>query len=146
MPNGVTMNLTVEEFEEVPQYATLIQAMAKQAGINLKLNQVTVTYYYGSGNNQPWLEVPMGITDWTFRGVPEQYFLPAFTSKGVWNSSHFKNAAFDAAAASYDSTLDEASRARLRQDGGDDPDRRDADHHLVLDQRQPGDDEEGQRA
>jgi peptide/nickel transport system substrate-binding protein len=108
--NGLTMNLTVEEFEEVPQYATLLQAMAKQAGINLKLNQVTVTYYYGSGNNQPWLKVPMGITDWTFRGVPSQYFLPAFTSNGVWNSSHFKNAAFDAAAKSYDTTLDETKR------------------------------------
>jgi peptide/nickel transport system substrate-binding protein len=109
-PNGLTMDLTVEEFEEVPQYATLLQAMAKQAGINLKLNQVTVTYYYGSGNNQPWLKVPMGITDWTFRGVPSQYFLPAFTSNGVWNSSHFKNAAFDAAAKSYDTTLDPAKR------------------------------------
>lgn len=108
--SGVTMNLTVEEFEEVPQYATLLQAMAKPAGINLKLNQVTVTYYYGSGKNQPWLQVPMGITDWTFRGVPSQYFLPAFTSNGVWNSSHFKNAAFDAAAKSYDTTLDEAKR------------------------------------
>jgi peptide/nickel transport system substrate-binding protein len=108
--NGLSMNLTVEEFEEVPQYATLLQAMAKQAGINLKLNQVTVTYYYGSGKNQPWLQVPMGITDWTFRGVPSQYFLPAFTSNGVWNSSHFKNAAFDAAAKSYDTTLDEAKR------------------------------------
>ena len=109
-PNGLTMNLTVEEYEEVPQYATLLQAMAKQAGINLKLNQVTVTYYYGSGKNQPWLQVPMGITDWTFRGVPEQYFLPAFTSKGVWNSAHFKDPAFDAAAKAYDSTLDEAKR------------------------------------
>ena len=44
MASGVTMNLNVEEFEEVPQYATLLQAMAKQAGITLKLNQVTVTY------------------------------------------------------------------------------------------------------
>jgi peptide/nickel transport system substrate-binding protein len=109
-PNGLTMNLTVEEFEEVPQYATLLQAMAKQAGIDLKLNQVTVTYYYGSGKNQPWLQVPMGITDWTFRGVPSQYFLPAFTSNGVWNSSHFKDPAFDAAAKGYDTTLDEAKR------------------------------------
>jgi peptide/nickel transport system substrate-binding protein len=109
-PNGLTMNLTVEEFEEVPQYATLLQSMAKQAGIDLKLNQVTVTYYYGSGKNQPWLQVPMGITDWTFRGVPEQYFLPAFTSNGVWNSAHFKNPAFDAAAKGYDETLDEAKR------------------------------------
>ena len=113
--NGLTMNLTVEEFEEVPQYATLLQAMAKQAGINLKLNQVTVTYYYGSGNNQPWLKVPMGITDWTFRGVPSQYFLPAFTSNGVWNSSHFKNAAFDAAAKSYDTTLDETKRRQYAE-------------------------------
>ena len=93
------MNLTVEEFEEIPQYATLLQAMAKQAGINVKLNQVTVTYYYGSGSNQPWLKVPMGITDWAVpRRALEQFFLPAFTSKGIWNSSHFKDPAFDAAA------------------------------------------------
>jgi peptide/nickel transport system substrate-binding protein len=110
MPNGVTMNLTVEEYEEVPQYAQLLQQMAAKAGIKLNLNQVTVTYYYGSGKNQPWLEVPMGITDWTFRGVPSQYFLPAFTSNGVWNSAHFKNAAFDTAAKNYDSTIDEAKR------------------------------------
>ena len=109
-PNGVTMNLNVEEFEEVPQYATLIQAMAKPAGINLKLNQVTVTEWYGSGNNQPWLQAPMGITDWTFRGVPSQYFLPMYTSKGVWNSAQFKNPQFDTLAGQYDSTIDEATR------------------------------------
>ncbi len=110
MPNGVTMDLTVEEYEEVPQYAQLLQQMAAKAGIKLNLKQVTVTYYYGSGKNQPWLEVPMGITDWTFRGVPSQYFLPAFTSNGVWNSAHFKNADFDTAAKNYDSTIDEAKR------------------------------------
>jgi peptide/nickel transport system substrate-binding protein len=110
MPNGVDATLTVEQYEEIPQFATLVQAMAKQAGINLKLNQVTVTYYYGSGKSQPWLDVPMGITDWTFRGVPEQYFLPAFTSTGVWNSSHFKNPQFDTLAGQYDSTIDEAKR------------------------------------
>ena len=119
MPNGVTMNLNVEEFEEIPQYATLLQAMAKPAGINLKLNQVTVTYYYGSGKNQPWLQVPMGITDWTFRGVPSQYFLPIYTSKGVWNSAQFKNPASSTRRrASYDSTLDEAKRRQLRQADG----------------------------
>jgi len=109
-PSGLTMSLTVEQYQEIPQYATLLQAMAAEAGITLKLDQVTVTYYYGSGKNQPWLEVPMGITDWTFRGVPEQYFLPAFTSKGVWNSSHFKNPQFDTLASQYDSTLDETQR------------------------------------
>jgi hypothetical protein len=47
----------------------------------------TRSYWYGSGKNQPWLEAPMDITDWTFRGVPEQYFLPTSTSNGVWNSA-----------------------------------------------------------
>ena len=110
MPNGVTMNMYVEEFEEVPQYATLLQAMAKPAGITLNLKQVTVTYWYGSGKNQPWLQAPMGITDWTFRGVPSQYFLPMYTSKGVWNSAQFKNSQFDTLASQYDSTLDVATR------------------------------------
>jgi peptide/nickel transport system substrate-binding protein len=110
MPNGVTMNLNVEEFEDIPQYATLLQAYAKQAGITLKLNQVTVPYWYGSGKNQPWLEAPMGITDFTFRGLPSQYFLPMYTSKGVWNSAQFKNPQFDTLASRYDSTLDEATR------------------------------------
>jgi len=112
-PDGIDMDLTVEQFEEIPQYATLLQAMAKEAGINVKTNLVTVSYYYGSGKNQPWLEVPMGITDWTFRGIPAQYYLPAFTSKGVWNSSHFKNAQFDKLAVDFETTLDEASRRTI---------------------------------
>ena len=142
MPNGVTMDLDVEEYEEIPQYAQLLQQMAAKAGIKLNLKQVTVTYYYGSGKNQPWLEVPMGITDWTFRGVPAQYFLPAFTSNGVWNSAHFKNADFDTAAKNYDSAIDEAQATHVRRAGGIDPHRRDAGHHPVLDQRQPGHEEE----
>ena len=110
---GVDMELTVEEYEEIPQFATLVQAMAKEAGINLKTKLVTVSYYYGSGKNQPWLEVPMGITDWTFRGIPAQYYLPAFTSKGVWNSSHFNNPTFDKLAVDFETTLDEASRGDI---------------------------------
>ncbi len=109
-PNGITMNLTVEEYQEIPHYATLLQAMAKPAGITVNTHLVTVTYYYGSGSNQPWLKVPMGITDWAFRVVPEQFFLPAFTSKGIWNSAHFKDPAFDTLATQYDTSLDESTR------------------------------------
>lgn len=113
--SGITMNLTVEEYQEIPHYATLVQAMAKQAGITVNTHLVTVTYYYGSGSNQPWLKVPMGITDWAFRVVPEQFFLPAFTSKGIWNSSHFKNAQFDKLALQYDTSLDEGTRRSAAQ-------------------------------
>jgi peptide/nickel transport system substrate-binding protein len=108
--DGVEMTVTVEQYQEIPQYATAVQAMAKEAGIDLKLDVVTVDEYYGSGDNQPWLEVPQGITDWTFRGIPAQYFLPAFTSDGVWNSSHFANADFDQQGTIYNTELDESKR------------------------------------
>ena len=108
--DGVEMTVTVEQYQEIPQYAIAVQAMAKEAGIDLKLDVVTVDEYYGSGDNQPWLEVPQGITDWTFRGIPAQYFLPAFFTDGVWNSSHFANAEFDEQGEIYNSELDETNR------------------------------------
>jgi peptide/nickel transport system substrate-binding protein len=116
MPNGFSATLNVEEYEEIPQYATLVQAMAKQAGINLKLNQVTVTYYYGSGANQPWLVDPMGIVDWTFRGVPDEYF-NAYITNGVWNSSKFSDPAFDTAVKGYQTTVDETKRRAYAKQG-----------------------------
>lgn len=116
MPNGFSATLNVEEYEEIPQYATLVQQMAKQAGIDLKLNQVTVTYYYGSGNNQPWLEDTMGIVDWTFRGVPDEYF-NAYITDGVWNSSKFSDPKFDAAVKGYMTTVDEAKRRDYARQG-----------------------------
>jgi peptide/nickel transport system substrate-binding protein len=116
MPNGFSTTLNVEEYEEIPQYATLVQQMAKLANINLKLNQVTVTYYYGSGNNQPWLVDPMGIVDWTFRGVPDEYF-NAYITNGKWNSSKFSDPAFDAAVKGYQTTVDEAKRREYAKQG-----------------------------
>ena len=109
---GLTVTLTVEEYLEVPQYGTLFQQMCKPGGITIKQNLQTQTQYYGSGSTQPWLEVPMGITDWAARAVPSQFYLPMLTSKGVWNSAHWKDAAFDKLALQYDATLDQASRAK----------------------------------
>jgi ABC-type transport system substrate-binding protein len=75
-----------------------------------------VTYYYGSGNNQPWLEDTMGIVDWTFRGVPDEYF-NAYITDGVWNSSKFSDPEFDAAVKGYMTTVDEAKRRDYARQG-----------------------------
>ena len=108
--NGVDMTLSVEGYEEIPKYATAVQSMAKEAGINIKLDMMSLEEYYGSGENQPWLEVPMGITDWSFRSVPEQFIIPSYTSTGVWNSAQFKNPTFDQLISDYTSELDEQKR------------------------------------
>jgi peptide/nickel transport system substrate-binding protein len=111
--SGISITLTVEEYLEVPQYGTLFQQMCKPAGITIKQNLQTQAQYYGSGTNQPWLQVPMGITDWAARAVPSQFFLPMLTSKGVWNSAHWKDPQFDKLAVQYDATLDQASRTKI---------------------------------
>ena len=51
--------------------------------------------------------------DWAARGVPSQLIVPAYTSKGVWNSAHWKNAEFDKAMAGLDAELDEGKRKEL---------------------------------
>ncbi len=98
--------------EEV-QAAQMMQQQCKGGGVDMKVQPMSQTEYYGSGDNQPWLTVPMGSTQWAMRPVPEQFFTPCLYSDGVWNSAHFKNAQFDSLGKQYTSTLDEATRKDL---------------------------------
>ncbi len=103
------ITLTYEEYQEVPQYAVLLQEMIKPV-VSVTPDRMTQAAYYGSGSTQPWLEVPMGITDWASRAVPSQFIIPAYTCGGVWNSAHWCNEAFDRLAKEYDATLDRQKR------------------------------------
>jgi len=107
------INLVYEVYQEVPQYAVFLQEMIKPAGVNVVLEQMTQAQYYGSGSNQPWLQVPMGITDWASRVTPSQFILPAYTCGGVWNSAHWCNDDYDTLAKQFDATLDKAKRRSI---------------------------------
>jgi hypothetical protein len=63
----------------VPQYGIFAKEMCKPAGIDLKLEILSQAQYYGSGDNQPWLTVPAGITDWASRGTASQTILDQST-------------------------------------------------------------------
>src|SRR5205807_1355868 len=107
------ITLTYEVYQEVPQYAVYLQEMLRPAGISVTLDQMTQGAYYGSGGTQPWLQVPMGITDWASRTVPSQFIGPAYTCDGVWNSAHWCDPEFDGLAKQYDATLDTGSRRAI---------------------------------
>ncbi len=109
----VKITLTYEVYQEVPQYAVFLQEMMKPAGVNVVLEQMTQAQYYGSGSNQPWLQVAMGITDWASRVTPSQFVLPAYTCGGVWNSAHWCNEDFDTLAKQFDATLDKTRRRSI---------------------------------
>lgn len=111
--DGLQITLQTLQYEDIPQLAVLLKDQFKASGIDLKLDIMTQEAYFGSGDNQPWLEVPMGIVYWASRGTPSQTIAPAYLSDGVWNSAHWKNAEFDKLIADLDAAVDEQQRKDL---------------------------------
>jgi peptide/nickel transport system substrate-binding protein len=81
-PHGFTATLTTEQSGAIPQYATLVQAAAKTVGVTIHLKVESQTTFYGSGSDQPWLSVPLGIVDWAARATPQQFFGSSFLTGG----------------------------------------------------------------
>ncbi|MBZ9894779.1 MULTISPECIES: ABC transporter substrate-binding protein [unclassified Mesorhizobium] len=111
---GFKMTLTTERYLEIPEYAQLIQNWVKEIGIELELNILDQSAYYGDAvfGKSNWLDSEMGITDYGHRGVPNVYLAAPLKSEGTWNAAHFKNKDYDALATSYIAALDlEAQKA-----------------------------------
>jgi peptide/nickel transport system substrate-binding protein len=111
-PN-LKVKLSTENYLEIPQYAELVKQQLRDIGVEVELDIMPQNAYYGSGDNQPWLQVPMGIVDWATRGSASQLIAPAYLSKGIWNSAKFKNTQFDTLMAQYDSETDEGRRKEI---------------------------------
>ncbi|MCB8874436.1 ABC transporter substrate-binding protein [Acidisoma silvae] len=94
---GTEVTLTTEQFIEIPGYAVLIQDWAKAIGLKINLKIETQTAYYGNATfgQSDWLDVPMGITDYAHRGVPNVLLAAPLLSNGAWNAAHFKNPDYD---------------------------------------------------
>ncbi|MBL0373756.1 ABC transporter substrate-binding protein [Rhizobium sp. KVB221] len=105
---GTKVTLTTQRYQEIPDYAQLIQNAVKEIGVDMELNVMDSGAYYGDavfGKSQ-WLDSTMGITDYGHRGVPNVYLTAPLKSEGTWNSAHFKNKDYDTLAAGYIAALD----------------------------------------
>lgn len=112
--SGTKVPLATQRFQEVPQYAQLVQNAAKEIGIEIELNVMDSGAYYGDAvfGKSTWLDSVMGITDYGHRGVPNVYLSAPLRSDGSWNAAHFKNKEYDTLAAGYVAALDlEAQKA-----------------------------------
>lgn len=111
---GFKVTLTSRQFLELPEHAQLVQAWAKEIGVELELNLLDNATFYGQAvyGRSPWLDSPMGLTIYGHRGVPNVYLTAPLSSDGKWNAAHFHNKEYDQLAASYVRALDlEAQRA-----------------------------------
>jgi peptide/nickel transport system substrate-binding protein len=120
--NGKTINVTLtsEQFLEIPEYAQFVKQMCAPVGINVKLDTQPQSQFYGTGANQPWLQVPFGITDWGARGTAGQTIDPAYlcrsvpnktlSNSGGWNSAHWCDPAFDKLVEQFEGEVDQQKR------------------------------------
>ena len=116
--DGFEVQLDTWDGFEIPDLAVLLQSAAKEAGITIKLNVTDPGTYYGDAvfGKSPWLDSVLGITDYGHRGVPNVLLTAPLTSEGPWNSSHFKNPAYDKLVADYVAAFDlETQRAVAKQ-------------------------------
>ena len=90
---------------ELPDYATAVQAMGREAGMDIDLEVMSGDDYYGGGADYyattPWINRQATMTEYGAAGVPNRYLTAAYQSDGIWNAAHYKNAAFDSAAKSF---------------------------------------------
>jgi peptide/nickel transport system substrate-binding protein len=107
-PNGFTISLKTEVYQEIPQLAQVIKANAAEAGVNINLTIETQTAYYGKATfgNSDWLDGAMSLVDYGDRGVPNVFLEAPLTSAGPWNAARFKNKTYDGLVGQYVSALD----------------------------------------
>ncbi|MGH3092988.1 MAG: ABC transporter substrate-binding protein, partial [Gaiellaceae bacterium] len=106
--DGFSVELSTWRGFEIPDLAVLIQNAAREVGINIELSITDSSAYYGDGvyGSSVWLDSVMGITEYGHRGVPNVYLGAPLTSKGTWNSPHFRNSTYDQLVVDYVSAVD----------------------------------------
>lgn len=112
VPNGFKARLTTERFQELPDYAVVIQNAVRKIGIDLDLDVEDQSSYYGHAifGASDWLDSEMGIEDYAHRGVPNTLLTASLGSRGTFNAAHFKNSEYDRLVASYIAALDPAAQ------------------------------------
>jgi peptide/nickel transport system substrate-binding protein len=112
VPNGFRARLTTERFQELPDYAVVIQNALRKIGIDLTLNVEDQSTYYGRAvfGSSDWLDSEMGIEDYAHRGVPNTILTASLGSRGTFNAAHFKNPEYDRLVATYIAALDPAAQ------------------------------------
>jgi peptide/nickel transport system substrate-binding protein len=113
-PSGFSTQLTTEQLSEIPDYAQIVVAAAKEIGVDISLTVESSAAYYGKATfgNSDWLDATMSLVDYGHRSVPNVFLTaplqttnPA-TGTGAWNAAHFSDSQYDSLVNSYIATVD----------------------------------------
>ena len=109
--NGMDIELeTSEAVIGFIEMATLFQAMASEAGINVKLVKSPAGEYW----DNIWLKKPFICSAWSGRAADEALSV-AYLSNAEWNETHWRRSEYDKLITEARRTIDDAKRGALYQ-------------------------------
>ncbi|WP_138933128.1 ABC transporter substrate-binding protein [Roseovarius arcticus] len=119
---SVTLAASDAAFPGAVDMATLFQASAKKAGINMKVDRKPADNYW----SDVWLKNPFCTASWGARPTPQIMFSLGYKGGAAWNESHWDNAQFNSLLEKTKAELDDAKRTEMyaemmrlcRDDGG----------------------------
>jgi len=128
VPNGFKVDLSTWARDDINKYAKLIKTSFAKIGIKVNLvidgsDGGSAVYYtydpYPSKpgkvaqyDNHSWLASNLGIVDWAGRGVPDQYLMREWSSKGDWSGAMLDSPVMDAAIDEYLQALTPAAKKK----------------------------------
>ena len=109
---NLTATLHAGQLQEIPDLGTLLKSQAEQAGITLNVEVESLDTFYGA----QWCPAEpadppcsgaaeLGIVDYGHRATPDVYLNAALKTNGIWNSSQYSSAPFDAAFTEFQSAV-----------------------------------------
>ena len=120
-PNGISVQLITEQFQEIPDYAQIVVQEAAAAGIKIGLKVESQSAYYGKATfgNSDWLDAEMSLVDYGHRSVPNVFLTSpletysASTGTGTWNAAHFSNSQYNNLVTQYVAAVDLTTQRSL---------------------------------
>jgi len=109
-PHGIDVELRTHPIFSLPQYAQVVQAMAKPAGIRIKLTVEPDDLYY-----QHWNTIPFALEAWIHRPWPSQLLNLGYRCGASWNVPHWCDKRFDNLVSKFDATVGAAGQRALAQ-------------------------------
>ncbi|HEY3727043.1 MAG TPA: ABC transporter substrate-binding protein [Solirubrobacteraceae bacterium] len=114
-PNGFTVTMAADIYEEIAQLAQVFKADAAKIGVTINLKVETQAAYYGKSTfgNSDWLDSTVSMVNYGDRGVPNVFLDAPLTTHGAWNAAHFHNPAYDKLFQQYTAAIDVPTQKKI---------------------------------
>jgi peptide/nickel transport system substrate-binding protein len=120
-PRGFSVPLYTEINAEEPALAQIVKQVAAKIGVDITLNIMTSTAYYGQATfgQSHWLDSPMSMVGYSARTVPNVLLqaplqtINSKTGQGAWNAAHFNNSTYDSLSKQYIAAVDLSTQRKI---------------------------------